>query len=172
MKRNDVFGVLGVAGATLAFTLSVLGPWNTAASDDAKPIKPRILSPTLASHGCQFTLKTAKATYAAGESPTVELTAFNPTGQTADATVWVTLSATDVPSPLARTLAMLRPVWSKSWCVSLKPGETKTTSLTADAKLGAKQEVTITLRDKQQAVLIGKVPLGRNIAPTAAAEKK
>ena len=61
MKAQNVFGVLGVAGATMAFTLMVLGPWNIGISEEAKSIKPRIVQPKFASHGCEFTLKNRQA---------------------------------------------------------------------------------------------------------------
>jgi hypothetical protein len=171
MRVQNVFGVLAVALATMAFTLVAVGPWNVGVSADAKLIAPRIVQPKFASHGCQFTLKTAKAEYKPGEPPVLDVTAVNTTGKDAEATVWVSLMTTAVPSPLARALPIPRSAWSKSWCVSLKPGETKTTSLTADVKLSAKQNVTITIGDKQQAVMLKELPVRRSEPAKKAAAK-
>ena len=60
MRVQNVFGVLGVAVATMVFTLMLLGPWNIGISKEAKSITPRIAQPTFTSHGCEFTLKTGK----------------------------------------------------------------------------------------------------------------
>jgi hypothetical protein len=171
MKVQNVFAVLAVALATMAFTLVAVGPWNVGVSADAKAVSPRIVQPKFASHGCEFTLKTPKATYQPGEPPVIDVTAVNTTGKDAEATVWISLMTTQVPSPLARALPIPRVAWSKSWCVSLKPGETKTTSLTADVKLDAKQNVTITIGDKKQAVMVTELPVrGSKPAKKAAAK--
>lgn len=162
MRVQNVFGVLGVAAATMTFTLMVLNPWNTGISEEAKGIQPRIAQPKFASHGCEFSLKTGKAEYKAGESPVVEVTAFNPTGKAVEATVWVSMLTGRVPSPMSRTLAIPTVSWSKSLCVSLKPGETKTTSVAADVKLADKQNVTITIGDKKQEVLVEELPVRRS----------
>jgi hypothetical protein len=171
MRVQNVLRVLAVALATMTFTLMAIGPWNTGVSKEAKSITPRIAQPTFASHGCQFTLKTAKTAYEPGQSPVVHLTAVNPTGKDATATVWVSLMTAEVTSPLARAMPIPRTAWSKPWCVSLKPGETKTTSLTADVKLGAKQNVTITIGDKEQAIMVKELPVRRGEPLKKAAAK-
>jgi hypothetical protein len=171
MERQNVLGVLGVAGATMAFALVLFGPWSVGISDDAKCITPKVLSPRFAAHGCEFTVKTGRASYQAGESPTVEVTAANPTDKAVEATAWISIMAGRVPSPLSRTLAMPQPVWKKSWSVSLKPGETKTARFDTDVKLAAKQNVTIMIGDKEQSVFMGTLPLNRVAAPKKAAAK-
>jgi hypothetical protein len=170
MKSQNVLGVLGVAAATMAFTLTVFGPWSTGVSSDAKSIKPRVVQQKFTSHGCQFSLKTEKPEYRAGESPVVELTATNPTDKPVDTKVWVNLLVSDVPSPLSRVLAIPQPKWWNLWHVNLKPGETKTTKLTSDVKLAAKQDVTITMSDKQRTVLVKELPVrrGEPVAKVAA----
>jgi hypothetical protein len=172
MKTQNVLGVLGVAAATMAFTLSVFGPWNTGISEDAKSVQPTILTPKFASHGCEFTLKTAKPAYKPGESPVIDVTAVNPSGKAAETTVWVNVFTAEVPSPLARTLVMPRSAWSKSWCVTLRAGETRTISLASDVKLKAGQNVTITIGDKKQSVLVGELPVRRNEPLKKAAAQK
>ena len=72
---------------------------------------------------------------------------------------------------MSRTLAMPRPVWSKPWCVSLKPGETKTTRLAADVKLAANQNVSISMSDKQQTVLVKELPVRRGNAAEKAVSR-
>ncbi len=164
MRAKSVFEVAGVAAVTMVFTLVAFGPWNAGISDETRGIKPRILQPHFTSQGCQFGLKTGKPEYQAGESPVIELSAANPAGKAAQATVWVNVLAAEVPSPMLRTLAMPRPVWSKPWCVGLKPGETKTTRLVADVKLAANQNVSISMSDKQQSVLVKELAVRRGTA--------
>jgi hypothetical protein len=159
MRVHNVVGVLGVAGATMAFTLMVLGPWRFGISDETKRITPRIMQPKFASHGCDFTLKTGKTEYEVGETPVIEVTAVNPTGKAAEATVWIRLLTAEVPSPFARVMPVPRPSWSKSWSVSLKPGETGKTSLTADVKLAAKQNVMITISDAEREIMVKELPM-------------
>jgi hypothetical protein len=162
MRVQNVLGVLGVAMATMVFTLMLLGPWNVGISKEAKGITPRIARPTFTSHGCEFTLKTGKPAYKPGESPLVEVTVVNPTSKAVEATVWVSMLSAEVPSRLSRVLTVPRPAWSKPWCVSLKPGETKTTRLTSAVKLAADQDVTITIGDKEQTIMVKELPVRRN----------
>lgn len=169
MRGRDVLGVLGVAVATMAFTLVLFGPWSIVASDETPPIKLRIAQPEFTSHGCVFALKTEKPDYQSGESPVVEIEAKNPTDATVEATVWLGLSAADVPSPMARTLAMPRPVWSKPYVVRLNAGETTTAKLDTAVKLAANQNVTITIGDKELAILAGEFPVRNGAAPVLAA---
>ena len=154
MKIRNVLDVLGVAAATMAFTLLAIGPWNTGISDDAKGIKPRIRQPKFTVQGCEFALKTEKPEYKMGQSPNVELSAVNPTAKTVETTVWVTISAVEKASSMSRVLSMPLPVWSQSWSVRLKPGETKTTKFATDVKLAAEQEVSIDMSDKKQTVMV------------------
>ena len=162
MRMQNVLEVLGVAVATMAFTLVVLGPWNVGVSKEAKSITPTIVQPKFASHGCEFALKTGKPAYKPGESPVVEVTAVNPTRKPIEATVWVSILTTAVPSPMSRVMAFPRPTWSKSWSVSLKPGERTTTKLAADVKLAANQVVSITMSDTKRAVIVKELPVRRN----------
>jgi hypothetical protein len=162
MRMQNVLGVLGVAGATMAFTLVALGPWNVGVSKEAKSITPTIVQPKFASHGCEFALKTEKPAYKPGESPVVEVTAVNPTGKAIEATVWVGILTTDVPSPMSRVMALPRPTWSKPWSVSLKPGERTTTKLAANVKLAANQVISITISDTKRAVMVKELPVRRN----------
>ena len=74
-----------------------LRSWCSAPGTSAFPkmqagIKPKIVQPKFTSQGCEFTLKTGKPEYQAGESPVVELTATNPTGKAVEAKVWVSIS--------------------------------------------------------------------------------
>lgn len=169
MRGRDVLGVLGVAVATMAFTLVLFGPWSIVASDESTPIRPRIAQPEFTSHGCVFALKTGKLEYQSGESPVVEIEAKNPTDATIEATVWVGLLATDVPSPMARTLAMPRPVWSKPYTVRLNAGETATAKLDTEVTLAANQNITVTIGDKELAILAGEFPVRNGPVPIQAA---
>jgi hypothetical protein len=165
MRVQNLLGVLGVAAATMAFTVSLLGPWNLGVSEDAKSIKPTIRQPTFASHGCQFSLKTEKPAYQPGESPVLELTAVNPTGKPVEATVWISVLTTENPLAIARTTPMPQTPWSRPWCVSLKPGETKTTRLASDVKLAANQNVTITIGDAGRKIIAKELPIKKAANP-------
>lgn len=172
MRGRDVLGVLSVAGATMAFTLVLFGPWSIVASDEAPSIKPGIAQPEFTSHGCVFALKTGKPEYQPGESPVVEIEAKNPTDATVEATVWLSLLAAKVPSPMSRTLALPRSVWSKPYTVRLNAGETTTATLATDVKLAANQTVTVTIGDKEQTVLAREFPVLGNSAPVVTTAEK
>ena len=152
----------------MAFTLVLFGPWSIVASDEAPPIKPKIAQPEFTSHGCVFALKTGKPEYQPGESPVVEIEANNPTDAAVEATVWLSLLAADVPSPLSRTLAMPRPVWSKPYTVRLKAGETTTAKLATDVQLAANQNVIVTVGDQERAILAREFPVRSGSAPVQA----
>ena len=89
MRVRDTLAVLGVAAATMAFTLVSLGPWNMAISDQAPAIKPRIFPPTFTAQGCEFVLKTEKAEYKAGDQLVLEIKANNTSNKAVNAKVWI-----------------------------------------------------------------------------------
>jgi len=166
MRVHDTLAVLGVAGATMAFTLVLLGPWSTGVSDEAPGIKPRVFPPKFTAQGCEFVLKTEKAEYKAGETPVVEIAANNPTDKAVETTVWINVSAADVPSPGSRRLSMPRPLWSQPWIVSLQPGGKKTEKIATAAKLQDGQNVSITMSNRGQAVMAEEFPVRQGAAPT------
>lgn len=168
MRLQDVLAVGAAAVVTTAFTLALVAPRDVGAVDATGKITPVIARPQLTSEGCRFVLKADKATYEAGQAPGFELTASNPTGKPATATVWVQVLASAPASPMSRVMPRPRSLWSHQCVVSLAPGETKTLSIASDAKLPAGQRISITLSDKAASILAG----GLNVParPTAAAQ--
>ncbi|HUT12804.1 MAG TPA: hypothetical protein VMY42_20070 [Thermoguttaceae bacterium] len=154
MKVKDVLAVLGVAAATAAFVVVLLGPQRVDAVDEAQGIQPRIAQPKLTIEGCEITLKTDKPVYQPGETVTVQIEATNPTDQPVETSVWVTLSATEPASEFSRKLVMPRPLWSGECKVVLAPGETKTFTRVAEAELPAGQSISISMSDQQTAAMI------------------
>ena len=69
MRSKDILAILGVAAATMAFTVTLLGPGRVAATNPPEGIKPTIARPEVTIDGCVFTLKTDKASYQVGEMP-------------------------------------------------------------------------------------------------------
>ena len=159
MRVHDMMGVLGVAGATAVFTLVLFGPWSVGASDETPGIEPRILQPKFTSDGCVFMLKTDKPEYRASETPVLEIQADNPTNKAVMTTVWLSILAADVPSPMARTMAIPRPLWSKPFSVSLEPGKTTAARIATDIKLPVNQNIMVTIGDVKQAVMATELPV-------------
>jgi len=154
MKRQDVLAVLAVAGVTMAFTLTLLGPTGVGAGDALQAIKPEIAQPQLTSQGCVFVLKTDKPTYEVGETPAIEITASNPTDKPAEPTVWINITASSPASRMSRMMVVPSPLWSHECRVNLQPGESKTMTIASAAKLPAGQDISITISDKKEAVLL------------------
>lgn len=154
MKLQDMLAVLAAAAATMAFTLVTFGPERVGATDQPEAVTPTIVRPKLTVEGCVFTLKTDQPAYAPDETPTLLITAVNPTDRAVETAVWVNISASSPASRISRVMVLPKPLWSSEKCVvSLKPGETKTVTLATDAKLPAGQMISITLSDKDQAVI-------------------
>jgi hypothetical protein len=153
MKLRNVLTVLGTAVVTAALTLALLAPWG--GSVQAGPaVHPTIAQPQLTSQGCAFTLKTDKATYEAGQSPAVEVTAVNPTDKPVSASVWVTVTSTTPTSRMSRMLPMPLTLWSHEYTFTLASDERK--SLSAECKaMPAGGNVAITMTDQNNGILAG-----------------
>jgi hypothetical protein len=167
MRLQRTFVVLASAAVTTVFTLSLLVPSGVDAVDTMTRIKPLIDQPRFLSQGCGFVLKTNKVDYEAGDTPAIEVTASNPTGKTVTTTVWVNILASAPASPASRMLPVPRTLCSHPCVFSLKPGASATLSITSEAKLPAGQDISISITDKQRAILASslstprpKVPVG------------
>jgi hypothetical protein len=173
MNLRNVLTVLGTAAVTAALTLALLAPRGGDARAGAA-VQPVIAQPQLSSQGCTFTLKTDKATYEAGESPKIEVTATNPTATSVTASVWVTVTSRSPANPRSRMLSIPVPIWTHEYAFTLPPDGTKSITETC-AALPAGQNVAITLTDQNNAVLMGNVGVppgaGPNGAPPAPAKK-
>jgi hypothetical protein len=153
MILRNVVTVLGTAAVTAAVVLTLAGPRGDSAAQAGPAVKPVIAQPQLTSHGCTFVLKTDKASYESDEAPVIAVTATNPTEKPVNATVWVNITATAPASRMSRMLVVARPLWTQDLVFSLKPGETKSMSVTCQARLPAGQDVHIILTDTKNAVL-------------------
>lgn len=153
MKVESIFAVLGIAGATMAFTLGVLAPGRVGAVDEGDRIRPVIAQPKFTVEGCVFVVKTDQAAYQAGDAPTLRVEATNSSGQLVETRVWLSVLASTPPNPFARVMPKPTALWSGECAVSLQPGETKTVTLPTGAKLAAGQSVSILLSDKKLTVI-------------------
>jgi hypothetical protein len=153
MKVKDILAVLGTAAATTAFTVGLLGPGRVAATGTVEGIKPVIAQPKLTVGGCVFSLETDKPAYKAGDTPTLRVKAANPTDKRAEATIWLSMSASSPASPMSRMVVLPKPLWTEKYVVSLEPGQTRTVPLDTRTKLPAGESVSITISDKDLTVL-------------------
>jgi hypothetical protein len=153
MKRQSVLVVFGTAAVTTVFTVMLFAPSGVGAIDTIHRIKAVITQPQFESQGCVFVLKTDKAEYEAGDRPTVDIKASNPTDKAVEAKVWINILGSAPASLASRMLPIPRVLWSHPYVVSLKPSEVKTLNITSDAKLPAGQNISFTMTDKQRAVL-------------------
>ena len=102
---------------------------------------------------CLFALKTDKAGSEAGDRPSIEIAASNPTDKPADATVWISILATRPTSPLSRMLPTPRSLWSRPQAFRLKARETKTVTIVSEASLPGGEKISITMSDRNEAIL-------------------
>jgi len=154
MKVKDILAVLGVAAATTAFAVGLLGPGRVGATSKPEGITPTIAQPELTIDGCVFTLKTDKVTYKAGETLVIHVRASNPSDKPAKREVWVRLSAFSPPSPLSRIALPAQPLGIEKYLVfDLQPRETKTVKLASETELPVGKAVLISMSDKKQEIV-------------------
>ena len=148
--------ILGVAVATVAFTLVSFGPGRVGATDEAARIKPTIARPELTVDGCVFTVKTDKEAYQPGESLTFRVEATNPTDRPVETSAFVGMTARSPALMVSRTLSPPRPqALDQHECkVSLEPRETKTITVKSKVELQAGQMIQITLSDQKQQTVV------------------
>jgi hypothetical protein len=161
MKWQDVLAVAAVAAVTMAFTLVAFGPTGVGAGDDVQALRAEIVQPKLTSQGCEFTLKTDKPVYRPGETPTLELTAANPTDMPVETTVWLNITATSPRDMISRMAVIPKPIWIHECKLTLQPGETKTVSVTADVQLPVGQSIGIGMSDRDTSVIARTLSLPR-----------
>ena len=152
MKIHGALSVLAVAAATAAITLAVLLPGQVTAIDATEAVQPTIAKPTLTSLGCTFSIATIEEAVKAGDTPTLELTATNPTDQPVEATITATMTSMAPMSRMSRMMPLPRSLWNRECTIGLKAGETKTLTLSPDVKLPAGQIISVQLTDKKQMV--------------------
>ena len=152
MKVKSVLAVLGIAGATMALTLGILVPGRVDAVDQADGVAPVIAQTELTVEGCVFVAKLDKATYQAGDRPTLRVEATNQSGQPVETGVWLGVSGSAPLNQLSRMPPRPGSLWGGRCTVSLKPGETKTVTIPTDAELAAGQIISIVLSDQDLTV--------------------
>ncbi len=153
MRLQGTFVVLVTAAVTTVFTVSLLAPSGVNAVDTLARIKPLIVQPRFLSQGCEFVLKTDKVDYEAGDTPAITVTASNPTDRAVATTVWLNISASAPASPMSRMLPVPQTLWSHPCVLSLEPGVSTTLSIASEAKLPAGKNISISITDKQRAIL-------------------
>ncbi len=163
MKSRDIVAVLGVAAATMAFALVLMGPARVGAVDAPEGIKPQIAQPKLEVDGCQFTVATDKPAYQPGETVMLQLTGTNPTDEPVETTVWVNVSSVSprlMVSRVAPPTTMLP--WVHQCVMSLEPGQTKTVDVSTEKKLEASQIVSIALSNKDTMAMLRQLTVRPN----------
>ena len=164
MYRKEILAVLGIAAATMAFTLILTVPAYVGAEDEPPAVEPTIAQPTFTVDGCQFTLTTDKTAYSADEMPTLKITATNPTDEPVDVSVYATMTATTPASLVSRVMILPTALWQEGWSIRLEPGSTKTVELATETKLPAGSLVSISLGDKNQAVLLNQLSIQQAVS--------
>ena len=159
MRLKDLLPVLGVAAATMAFTLALLGPGQVVATDPAPAITPLIAQPKLTIDGCVFALKVDKESYQPGDKPALTVTVTNPTDAPVETSVALSVSSQSMASMFSRRMVPAAPsdTWTKQCDVTLKPGETKTIEVTVEKALEAGHMITISMLDKDQLAAVSKL---------------
>jgi hypothetical protein len=153
MRLQNLMTVLAAAAVTVAVVLGLAALCDGGSAWAGPTVTPVIAQPQFSAQGCTFVLKTDKPSYEAGESPVIEVTATNPTSQSVDASVWVTVTSTAPMSRRTRMLTLPAALWSHKYDFTLAPGESKPLSATCQAKLPAGQVVNIILGDRQASIL-------------------
>lgn len=172
MRTRDFLAILGIAAATAAVTVTMLHAARVGAADEAQPIKPRIVRPTLTSQGCTFTLKADKAEFAPDEAPAMAIEAANPTQEPVETSVWVSITGASPASMLSRVMELPATLWSHELAVRLEPGEKKTVRIEADIKLPAKQIISLMLTDKKQTVTVDQIAAPAQMQQASPAQDK
>ena len=138
----------------MALTVALFLP---RAVNAVQSIQPVIAQPQFTSQGCVAELKTDKLAYEPGETPSLQITAKNPTSQPVETRLWIKVLASKPASPMARMMPVPQAIWSHEWAVQLEPGESKVATLPTDAKLPAGQNIVIAMSDRKDEVLAGKL---------------
>jgi hypothetical protein len=162
MKLQNVLTAAGTAGITMVITLMLLGPRNFSPAYAAPEVKPVIAQPQFQSQGCTFALKTDKAAYEEGQAPVFELTASNPSANSAHPTIWLSIMASAPNSAFSRMVVMPRTLWLHECVVSLLPKETKKIEIPCDVKPPAGQDIIITMTDKKGTIRLANPEIRAN----------
>ena len=162
MKTQDILAILGVAAATMAFTIGLTAPGQVDAVDQAPPaeakkITPIIGQPTLKIADLQIGLKMDKANYAAGDKPVVMLATSNPTDRRIETNVWIGMTSASPESMFSRALTLPTYIWSKNVPVVLEPGESKQLEFAVEKELVAGHSVSVTMSDTDQKAAFAKL---------------
>jgi hypothetical protein len=133
--------------ATVTMVLVVVPLWPLCVNATDQNVVLRVLRPTMMVNGCQFTMETPQPV--GGEAkPTVTLKAVNTGKTTADASVWVVVSASKSVSPMARVMPPPHTLGTYERSVHLVSGDNQTLTIPIDVALPAGESISITMTDR------------------------
>jgi hypothetical protein len=151
MKTKDILTITTVALGTATLTVAAFwaGPIEAGSDADAPPSK--IAKSRLVAHGVELTLAPADGrVFKAGDQPEFDLTALNTTQQPASASVRVAMTSSSPEDRMSRVIRLPKAMWQQEQVVSLQPGETKTFTLSANAKLPANSVIAVSLGEQNE----------------------
>ena len=180
MKSNDVKTIVTVALSTATLTVVTFWCGPLEAGGEANVLPAQIAKPKLVSHGLEITLAAAEGqTLKGGDEPVFELTAVNPTGESASAAICVEMTASSPVDMLSRVPRRPAALWQQYLTLPLKPHETKVVTLPARTKLPVNSMIAVSLRESEappaaaSVAAIGdrgpKLPLRESEPPSAVA---
>lgn len=174
MTRRDLAAVFTWACATLGLTLAMGLPSVLQATGEGK-LAPEVVLAKLAVSGCELSIApvmaekkegaSGKVAYKAGESPVFQLKAVNTTTKEVEVAWSVQVTATEIPSPLARMLSMPKTIWKDSGRIALRPGETVTKQLATDIKLPDRSNINVVLESDKQSIVAHRFAIGKAAVP-------
>lgn len=168
MKIQDIMAILGVAAATMAFTIGFAASGPVDAVDQAENasnrITPLIGQPTLEIAGLEISLAMDKPNYAPGDKPVVTLETTNPTDQRVETNVWIGMTSSSPSSFRSRALTMPSYFWTQNVPLALGPGETKQFQVATEKEFVAGKSIAVTMSHTDE-----KAALAKLLKPIAAA---
>lgn len=148
MKTQDLMTIVTTALATASLTVMTFWSGTLEAVNDADAPAPRIEKPTLVANGIAMTLAAAQnRTLHAGDEPALELTAVNTTGESATASVSITVTASSPADMMSRVPRLPNALWQQNLPVALQANETKVLAIAVPAKLPPHSMIAVTLRN-------------------------
>ncbi len=170
MKAKDLITITSVAVATATLTCVTFWTGPLEAGGEATPPTRQITKPKLVAHGIEVTLAARNGrTFRAGDEPSFELAAVNTTGEGAEATIRIALSASSPKDMLSRVPRRASSFWESQQTIALKANETKVITIAVDKPLPADQMVSVTLQTVEDGKPAPATPgtVARNRLPTA-----
>lgn len=147
MKTKDIMTIVTVALGTMSLTVMTFWSGPLTAGGEGDTSAPQIAKPKLVSHGIEMTLATAEnRTFSAGQEPVLELTAVNTTGESATASVHITMTASSPADLLSRVPRLPSALWRQDQTLALQPNETKVLAIPVPAKLPPNSMIAVSFQ--------------------------